>query len=54
MEQEVLKPKIGMEEIRKAAEILRKYRLGKAQLERRIIDNEQLWKMRHWAQMEKE
>ena len=54
MEQEVLKPKIGTEEIQKAAEILRKYKLGKAQLERRIIDNEQFWKLRHWAQMEKE
>ena len=32
MEQEVLKPKIGAEEIRKATEILRKYKLGKAQL----------------------
>ena len=54
MEQEVLKPKIGAEEIRKATEILRKYKLGKAQLEQRIIDNEQFWKLRHWAQMEKE
>lgn len=54
MEQEVLKPKIGTEEIRKATEVLRKYKLGKAQLERRIIDNEQFWKLRHWAQMKKE
>ncbi len=54
MEQEVLKPKIGTEEIRKATEILRKYKLGKTQLERRIIDNEQFWKLRHWTQMEKE
>ncbi len=54
MEQEVWKPKIGTEEIRKATEILRKYKQGKAQLERRIIDNEQFWKLRHWTQMEKE
>ena len=54
MEQEVLKPKIGTEEIRKATEILRKYKQGKNQLERRIIDNEQFWKLRHWTQMEKE
>ena len=54
MEQEVLKPKIGTEEIRKATEILQKYKLGKAQLEKRIIDNEQFWKLRHWAQMAKE
>ena len=37
MEQEVLKPKIGTEEIRKAEEILRKYKTGKAQLERQVL-----------------
>ena len=53
MEQEVLKPKIGTEEIHRAEEILRKYKQGKVQLERRMIDNEQFWKLRHWEQMEK-
>ncbi len=48
-----LRPKIGAEEVRKAAEILQKYRRGKAQLEARIIDNEQFWKLRHWEQMAK-
>lgn len=48
-----LRPKIGAEEVRKATEILQKYRRGKAQLEARIIDNEQFWKLRHWEQMAK-
>lgn len=42
---------IGQEEIRQAAGILREYRRGKANLERRIIDNEQWWKMRHWSRI---
>ena len=48
------KPKIGPEELRRANEILKKYKQGKAHLEQRIIDNEQFWKLRHWEQMEKE
>lgn len=51
--QEVLTPRIGAEQVRQAAEVLRKYRLGKQNLNRRIIDNEQFWKLRHWEQMEK-
>ncbi len=51
--QEVLTPRIGAEQVRQAAEVLRKYRLGKQNLDRRIIDNEQFWKLRHWKQMEK-
>lgn len=39
---------IGVEEIRVAAETLRKYKAGKANLEKQIIENEQWWKMRHW------
>ncbi|MDO4810747.1 MAG: hypothetical protein Q3985_02260 [Eubacteriales bacterium] len=54
MEQmEILRPKIGREEVRKAADILKKYKQGKANLEKRIIDNEQFWKLRHWEQMAK-
>ena len=54
MEQtQILTPRIGSEEIRRAAQILKKYREGKIQLERRIIDNEQFWKLRHWEQMSK-
>ena len=39
--------------MRRAADILRRYHAGKRQLEQRIIDNEQFWKLRHWQQMEK-
>ena len=46
--------KIGAEAVRAAAEVLRRYRAGKQNLDRRIIDNEQFWKLRHWEQMEKE
>ena len=46
-------PKIGAEEVRRAMEILKKYKQGKKHLEQRIIDNEQFWKLRHWEQMEK-
>ena len=42
---------IGSEEVRKAQETLREYRRGKANLERRIVENEQWWKLRHWSQM---
>lgn len=47
------RPRIGTEEVRRAADILRRYHTGKRQLEQRIIDNEQFWKLRHWQQMEK-
>jgi len=45
--------KIGAEEVRAAAEILKQYRRGKHNLEQRLIDNEQFWKLRHWEQMAK-
>ena len=44
---------IGKAEVAKANEILQKYKNGKANLEKRIIDNEQWWKMRHWEQIAK-
>ena len=50
---EALRPRVGTEEVRRAGQILKKYRQGKVNLEKRIIDNEQFWKMRHWQQMEK-
>lgn len=43
--------KIGEEQIKKAADTLRKYKQGKANLENRIIENEQWYKMRHWEQI---
>ena len=39
---------IGKEQIHAASQTLRKYKEGKANLERRIIDNEQWYKLRHW------
>lgn len=45
------KPKIGAKEVRKASEILRKYKEGKARLEQKIIANEEFWKLRQWNYM---
>jgi len=41
-------PAIGEEQIRKASEILKKYKEGKGNLENKIINDEQYWKLRHW------
>lgn len=46
-----MKPKIGADEVRKASEILRKYKEGKARLEQKIIANEEFWKLRQWNYM---
>ena len=46
-----MKPKIGAEEIKKASDILRKYKQGKARLEQKIIANEDFWKLRQWNYM---
>lgn len=42
---------VGRSEIEKAMDTLRKYKAGKANLERRIIENENWWKGRHWEQI---
>lgn len=44
-------PKIGKKEIEGALKILSRYRGGKANLERRVIENENWFKLRHWEQM---
>lgn len=41
---------IGTVQIAEAAQILQKYRDGKASLDRRIVDNELWFKMAHWKQ----
>lgn len=46
MEQMPMPKKIGVDEIRKASEILRQYKEGKAHLEAKIIEEEQYWKLR--------
>ena len=43
--------KIGRNELIRAEQILKKYKAGKANLENRIISNEQWWKMRHWGEI---
>ena len=42
---------IGKEQIHEASLILQRYKEGKANLERRIVDNEQWYKLRHWECM---
>ena len=39
---------IGPEQLREAAQTLRKYKQGKANLEQRVIDNEEWYRLRHW------
>lgn len=39
---------IGEKEIAKAVEILQKYKEGKTNLEKMIVENEQWYKLRHW------
>ncbi|MBQ7858597.1 MAG: hypothetical protein IJ347_00470, partial [Faecalibacterium sp.] len=41
---------IGPEQVARAADLLQKYRQGKASLDRRIVDNELWFKMAHWKQ----
>lgn len=39
---------ISVEQLREAAQTLRKYKQGKANLEQRVIDNEEWYRLRHW------
>lgn len=39
---------IGKDEIAKAYETFEKYKSGKANLEKRVIENERWWRLRHW------
>lgn len=50
----VVKQPIGQDQVRKAMEILKKYKKGKQNLEDKITRNEKWWKMRHWELMETE
>ena len=50
----VLDEVIGREEVQEASQILQKYKQGKANLERRIVENEQWYKLRHWEYMRRE
>ena len=44
---------IGREQIQAAQQTLQKYKEGKANLETRIVENEQWYKLRHWECMRK-
>ena len=50
----VLAQVIGREQIQAAQQTLQKYKEGKANLEQRIVENEQWYKLRHWECMRKE
>ena len=54
MVQKPVENAIGLNEIKKAQEIFRKYKEGKKTLENRIISNEKWWKMRHWEEMKRD
>ena len=42
---------IGEDEVRAAAAVLEKYRAARMNLEKRIRENEQWYRMRHWEQL---
>lgn len=44
---------IGREQVQAAQQTLNKYKEGKANLEKRIVENEQWFKLRHWECMRK-
>ena len=51
-EQPFMQP-IGKQQIHDAQQILNRYKTGKANLEKRIVENEQWYKLRHWECMRK-
>ncbi len=50
----VLTQIVGKEQIAEANQILQRYKEGKANLEKKIVDNEQWYKLRHWECMQGE
>lgn len=45
--------RVNEESIRKADTLLRKYKSGKAQLERQIISSQEWWRLRNWDEIER-
>ena len=45
---------IGREQVQQAQLTLQRYKEGKANLEQRIVENEQWFKLRHWECMLRE
>ena len=50
----VMEPVIGKDQIREAMLTLRKYKSGKTNFDRRVIENNEWWKLRHWEQMKEQ
>lgn len=48
------KPAIGAEEVAKAMQLLNKYKSGKTNLEARIIEDQEWYRMRHWRQLRRD
>ena len=46
--------RIGKKELARAVEILQEYKDGKAMLEKRVVDDELWWELRHWEVMRRE
>ena len=46
-----LRPAIGEEELRKARQLLMKYKAGKAAVERRVIASQNWWKLKNWEEI---
>ena len=42
------------DDVKEAAEVLRKYHAGKKNLENTIVENEEWWRLRHWDYARKE
>ena len=49
--QATIKDVIMVDDIRKASQVLKKYKDGKKNLENKIISNEKWWRLRHWEQI---
>lgn len=48
---DVVEQVVGVEQLHKANELLQRYKQGKANLERRVINNEEWYRLRHWECM---
>ena len=54
MDEIKVEQRIGVEQIRKATQILQKYKSGKQNLENKIVNNEKWYRQRHWDFMREE
>ena len=48
IEESDLNKPVGEKEIKAAQEILQRYKAGKANLDRRVVEDEEWWELRHW------